>query len=363
MSIIDCDVHPYVNSLKDLLPYMPRAWQQVFSDQNMQLSGRSADRYPHPSGALRKDAIGPQGGLPASDPRFTIEDLLDPYDIELAMLQPVQVSAIAVWTDAKRAAVFASAANDYFLEHWVGIDSRYGLCITVSPHDGEMAAEEIRRHANEPGVVGIQLPLTITMMGNRHYHAIYEAAEEQGLPVLVHPTGAEGSYTGMPTLGGGVPRTYAERHALLPQVAQANLASLIFEGVFDRYPGLRVMFVEYGFSWLAAFMWRLDKEWRNFRADVPWIERPPSEYVREFVRFSTQPIDEPAHHRDLWALLGLLHADEVLVFSSDYPHYDNDSPQKVATSLLPKELRGPIMYDNAKALFEARSTRLASAAA
>lgn len=354
MPIIDCDVHPHINSFDDLKPYLSRAWQQRFADQGLQLNARLGGRYPHPTGALRKDATPPGGGLPASDPQYTAGDLLDPNDVELALLQPIQAAAIGVWTDPPRADAFAAACNAYFVERWCAVDDRYGLCVTASPLDPQASAREIRRWADERGVVAVQLPLIGILMGNRHYDPIYDAAQETGMPVVVHPTGAEGAFVGMPTVGGGLPRTYAERHALLPHVGQANLASLVFEGTFDRFPRLRVVFVEFGFSWLATFLWRLDKEWRNFRADVPWVKRPPSEVVREYVRFTTQPIDEPRNHRDLWTVLELLYADEVLMFSSDYPHYDNDNPLKVTKTLLPRELRQSVTYDTAKELFGAR---------
>jgi predicted TIM-barrel fold metal-dependent hydrolase len=352
--MIDCDVHPMINDASALLPYMPRAGQQRFADEGLSVSARIGGRYPHPTGHLRKDATPPGGGLPASDPVFTAEHLLDPNDMEMALLEPLQAAAVAVWTDPARADVFASACNSYFVEHWCGADPRYGLCITASPHDPALAAAEIRRNADVKGVLAVQLPLTDILMGDKHYFPIYEAAEEVGMPIIVHPTGGEGSFTRAPTIAGGVPRSYAERHVLLPQVGQSNLASLVFNGVFDHFPKLRVAFVEWGFSWLLPFLWRMDKEWRNFRADLPWLERPPSEIVREHVRFSTQPIDEPAHHRDLWPVLELLRASELLMFSSDYPHYDNDSPMKVANSLLPKEGREAILYGNAKEFFRGR---------
>lgn len=354
MAIIDCDVHAHINSIDDVIPYMPRVWQERFREMSMSINARGGGRYLHPTGALRQDAVGGDGGLAGSDPAFVAEDLLDPFDIETAVLIPLQVAAVAAWTDPVQSAVFVSAGNKFLHERWCQADKRYGLCLTVSPHDAELAAEEIRRYSDTAGAIGVSLPLGAIMMGNKHYNPIYEAAEETAMPILVHPSGAEATYTGCPPVGGGVPRTYAERHALLPHVAQGNLASLIFEGTFNQFPKLRVAFIEWGFSWLPTFLWRMDKEWRNFRSDVPWVDRPPSEYVREFVRFSTQPIDEPGNPRDLWPVLEQMHASETLVFSSDYPHYDNDPPARVSKTLLPADSRDSILYGTARALFDGR---------
>jgi uncharacterized protein len=353
--MIDCDVHPYVNNLDDVMRYMPRAWQERFRVQNIELSGRSVHRYPHPlGGALRKDAVPPSGGLPASDPGYVVEDLLDRYELEAALLIPIQASAVAAWTDATRADVYTEAFNRCVVERWPDADSRFRICVTVSPHDTEHAAAEIRRYRDEPSVVAVSLPLLDTMMGNHHYYPIYEAAQESAMPIVVHPTGAEGSYLGAPAVAGGLPRTYAERHALVPQVAQSNLASLVFEGVFERFPELKVAFVEWGFSWLGPFMWRLDQEWRNFRSDVPWVKRPPSEYINDSVKFTTQPIDDLPNPQDLWPTLDLINAEKTLMFSSDYPHYDNDDPHIVSQRLLPKKSRQAITSTNARDLFGAR---------
>ena len=74
---------------------------------------------------------------------------------------------------------------------------------------------------------------------------------------------------------------------------QTQLMSLIVEGAFDRYPGLRVICVESGFAWLPAFLWRFDRLWRGLRREIPWTRRAPSAYVREHVRLTTQPFDAP----------------------------------------------------------------------
>ena len=79
----------------------------------------------------------------------------------------------------------------------------------------------------------------------------------------------------------------------MASVFQSQLLSLVAEGVFDRYPGLRVALLEAGFAWLPAFLWRADKDWRGLRREVPWLTRVPSAYVREHVRVGLQPVDGP----------------------------------------------------------------------
>jgi predicted TIM-barrel fold metal-dependent hydrolase len=354
MGLIDSDVHPHVNSMDDIRGYLPQAWQRRFTDSGLTLPGRSANRYPHPTGVMRKDATPPGGGLPASDPEYARKDLLDAYDVDAAILIPLQASSVTAWTDRVQSAVFLSAINDYFLDHWPTVDRRFRVAVTVNCHDPEQGAEEIRRLASREGVVAVSLPLLDTLMGSKYYWPIYEACTETDLPVLVHFSGSDAAFIGTPTVAGGIPRTYAERHSLLPQIAQSNIASLVFEGTFERFADLRVVFVEYGFAWLLAFMWRLDREWQNFRADVPWVKRPPSEYIVERLRFTTQPIDEPGRREHLWQLMEHMSAGRMLMFSSDYPHYDTDNPIVIGGSWLPEGMRDDIMFRNAREFYGAR---------
>jgi predicted TIM-barrel fold metal-dependent hydrolase len=148
--------------------------------------------------------------------------------------------------------------------------------------------------------------------------------------------------------------TYLESHAALPQFYQAYLISFIYEGVFERYPGLRVALVEGGFSWLPHVLWRMDKEFKALRQQAPYLRRLPSEYMRDHVRLATQPIEEPKKPEHLIQMFDMIHetcgSDKVLMWASDFPHFDFDEP-----AVLPKALgettRGKMLYDNAAAFF------------
>ena len=109
---------------------------------------------------------------------------------------------------------------------------------------------------------------------------------------------------------------------------QNTVASLVFEGVFERFPKLKVVLIEGGFAWAPALCWRMDKHWERMRKETPHVKRPPSEYVREHVWFTTQPIDEPDDPQHLADIMDWIGWDR-LMFSTDYPHWDFDDPQHV----------------------------------
>jgi uncharacterized protein len=353
-AIVDCDVHPLIGDIAWLRKHMSaRAIRRVFGEQ-VQVYARDPNRIPHPTSGLRLDARTPSGGPAGSDPAFAIEQWIDPYEIAAALLIPIQSGLVIPWGDEAVANEFISAFNRYFLEEWVGLDDRYRLCVSISPYDVRAGVAEVERLADEPGVAGIFVPHAGVGMGRSHYDALYAAAEHHDLPIVLHPTGSEGNLYDGPRLAGGLPDTYPERHSLLLQPGQAILASMIFGGVFERFPGLKLVLSEYGATWAAPMMWRMDRAWELGDRTLAGLTQAPSQTVRRNVRFTTQPLDEPPRQGELWEALELVHASETLMFSSDYPHWDTDDPRVILRSRLPEHLRRPIAQDTAAACFGSR---------
>ena len=175
---------------------------------------------------------------------------------------------------------------------------------------------------------------------------IYEAAQEFGLPIFLHVTGTDSIYHSAPMSAGGLPDTYVERYVTLSQAAEANLNSLIFNGTFEKFPRLKVLFVEYGFVWPIATMLRMDRLWRGLRHEVPWVRKSPIDYVADHVWFATQPSEEPRNPEDLERLVQMVGVGN-LCFSTDYPHWDNDMPMQSLRALKAED-RDRIMRTNAR---------------
>ena len=115
-----------------------------------------------------------------------------------------------------------------------------------------------------------------------------------------------------------------------------------------------MILLEGGLAWLPGILWRLDTNWRGLRAEVPWLDRKPSEVMREHVRFTTQPLEHTDGHDDLlFEMLAAAGAPEILCFASDYPHWDYDDPDHMLKRL-PAEWREQVMFENAAAFYGAR---------
>jgi predicted TIM-barrel fold metal-dependent hydrolase len=126
----------------------------------------------------------------------------------------------------------------------------------------------------------------------------------------------------------------------------SQLASLIFNGVFDAYPDFKVVAIEAGFTWLPYFMSRLDAQYVSLRDQVPWVMKTPSAHMRDSVRLTTQPV-EPMTRQQLTNLIDAVDGSSMLMFSSDYPHYDSDEIDEALPTGIPDELLAKIMGGNA----------------
>jgi predicted TIM-barrel fold metal-dependent hydrolase len=346
LPIVDCDVHPLIKDAKEVMPYLSQSWRKHFETRGIRTYARARDRYNHPNRTYRMDALPSAGGPAGSDRDFTLDNHITPYNIATALLLPQEPYGVTAWGDADAAVAFFAAANDYFLDTWVSYDDRYALAITIAPHDPYAAADEIRRRGREPGVVGVQLLLLEQMMGSRWFDPIYEAACELELPIVLHQSGSEGCYVTSQTVAGGVPRSYGERHVVLTQVGAANIVDMVANGAFERFPNLRVVMVEWGFSWLSSLLARMDHIWETDPSAAPLVKKRPSEYVSEHFTFTTQPLDEPETAAELESLFTIPHLDKMLLFSSDYPHYDTDDPEFIIKRI-PAEMRERVCYQNA----------------
>jgi len=134
------------------------------------------------------------------------------------------------------------------------------------------------------------------------------------------------------------------------QSFQSQLLSLIYEGVLGKYPGLKVVLMESGVSWLPPFMWRANKTWRGVRVEVPWVERPPAELIRDQVRLTIQPFDGPVDPDDVGRIMEQIGSESMLLFSTDYPHWQFDGDAAVPPGFS-AELTRRICVDNPLATY------------
>ena len=343
-ALIDCDFHNELDSIKDLYPYLSQRWRDHI--ETFGLQGPTGGYFPRFMDH-REDARPPSGRRSGSEVAFSRSDFLDPYNVAHAMCIPLTPAGRQLNFDLD--AALATAVNDWQINEWLDPEPRLRASIAVSTENPAAAVAEINRVGNDKRFVQVQFGgRTQEPMGRRKYWPIYEAAEKHGLKIMSH---AFGSY-GNPITGAGWPSFYLEDHVGPAQAAQANVVSLITEGVFDHFPTLKFISVENGFGWIPSLMWRMDSAWSLLKSEVPHLKRKPSEYFPDHIYMTTQPVEEP-HRPEQFVELMEQFGPMVnnIVFASDYPHWDSDDPDFALPNILSDEIKAKIHYENGRALY------------
>jgi predicted TIM-barrel fold metal-dependent hydrolase len=346
LKIIDVDVHPDMRSFSELVEYMDDHWKEFARAGRVSRIGGQPMVVPV-EGGMRMDSFPPEGGPAGSSPEFMKQQLLDEYDMEFAVLYPHSGYQISSLPQDNWASAVASACNDWLIDKWLSVDSRYKGSIMVATQDPDGAAREIDRVGKHPGMVqvGLGIHTPYRGYGDKFYDPIWEAAVRNNLVVSFHVSLGGGLYESHQT---GYPKSFPESQTLNGLTYQAQMASIIFNGVFEKFPELKVVFIEGGFTWVPHMMFTMDTHWRAIRREVPWVKKSPSEYVKEHCWFGTQPIVK-ASPKHLLQLIEMIGSDR-LVYASDYPHWEFDSPLTALNSL-PADIKEKILYKNAKTLF------------
>jgi uncharacterized protein len=278
------------------------------------------------------------------------ERVLEPAQPRYAILNCLTITE--AYRNPYYQGALAAAINDWLREEWLDRDARLRASLVVPATDVEGAVEEINRSGKDGRFVQVLLPVRADApYGQRRFHPLFEAAIEHGLAIGIHAWGMPG-HAASPT---GFTMTYVEDYLSNSQTVQTHVTSLVSEGVFEKYPDLRVSLMECGFGWLPPLLWRFDKDWKGIWREVPWVKDKPSVYVRKHFRATTQPTHGPQDPQEIRELLEMV-GSEWLMYASDYPHDHGPSAQKLYDALDGVALDA-VMHGNAAVFYGLNGSR------
>jgi uncharacterized protein len=331
---IDCDVHPAMPGVTALLPYLNDYWRDQISNRHIDRLPFHLSSYPPTSPLSARPDWKPTLGQAKASPADPIRaHLLDRFGLKLAICNTLH-GGVALFNNDMAAAI-CSAVNDWVAEELLGAEPRLRASILLPAHDVELCLREIERVAPDRRFVqALFLAMGEAPLGRRSNWPLFAACEKHGLAVGIH---AGSTYRHAPTYAGW-PSYRVEDYVAQSGAFETQLLSLIAEGVFQKFPSLRVVLIESGFTWLPHFLWRTGKTWRGVRPEVPWIDRSPTEIVREHVRFTLQPVDAPRAEPEVLArtiehITEQMGSDGFLLFSTDYPHWHFDGEDVLPAGL------------------------------
>jgi hypothetical protein len=292
---------------------------------------RATGHDPGPRGPFA-DSVNIDGRPGEEDPVQRLRDM-DYEGIDVAVIfGAVVLFAVNGLEDRGLAAAACRGFNEWLLEY-MSVDPMRLKGVGLIPcQDPTRAGEEIEwlsaRRAG--GMVSAMLPTNVygINLGDRRFDPIYEAAQSVRMPLSVHPQTMHWGRHGVSGIAGaGCERLekYSYVHALsFPVEAMIALMHQIGEGVFDRYPTLKVGYMEGGCGWLPFWAGRLDEHFEKLRPQWPDCERSPSEIIRSGqVAVTCEP--EEAEIPYVLESLG----SDMVMYASDYAHWDSECPRSV----------------------------------
>jgi uncharacterized protein len=338
LNAIDCDVHPTVPDLKALLPYLDDHWRDSVEERG--IPGLESISYPPGAPITARPDWRHKGGLAGTSVADLQATVFERLHADRAILNCLYGVQLVFNEDMAQA--FARAVNDWIAKEWLDREPRLRASIVVTPQNTEYAVDEIERHATDRRFVQILLlAMGEVPLGRRQFWPIYAAAERHGFAVGIHA----GSAYRHPVTSLGWPSYYIEDYAAQSQGFQSQVASLITEGVFAKFPALKVVLIESGVTWLPGFLWRFSKFWRGLRTEVPWVDRSPSDIVRDHFRLTIQPLDAPSDPEAVERAIEHLRSDDMLLYASDFPHWQFDGDDPLPPGI-PPALRHKILVEN-----------------
>lgn len=340
---IDCDVHPSYEKT-DIVEYLPDNYREQQGYNLPQGMWTNAEL------GFLDEPIAIDSGTSDVTPDQVSTQVLEHADS--AILNPDGILMVSTTPQIHYAPALARAYNDWFVDTWLDHDDQFVGSMLVAPQRPEKAAKEIKRIGDHPQIKQVIMgSATESPYGRPQYWPIYEAAVKHDLPVAFHP-GPSGHGIAPPSTGAGHVRTYFEKHSAEVDHLIGQLTSLVSEGVFVEYPDVDIVFLEAGFTWLPTVLWRADKDWKSLRAEVPYLEEPPSSYIARNCWFSTHPLPSTVSEKHMHQILEMLPAEEILLYGSSYPYTAEGTAHDLTT--LDEPLRSRVLYENAADIYDLR---------
>ena len=249
--------------------------------------------------------------------------VMDKHGIEQVVLYPTLGLFMSFLKDPIWAVALCRAYNTLMAEEFIKKSPRLKAVALLPVQDPDAAAKEARRAVRELGHSGVMLAADGNhVLGDARFHGVYEEAQKLDAMVGVH---ASGSHLG----GAGVdvfPRFIQAHTCSHPFGQMRQITSIVFEGVPERFPDLRIAFLEAGAGWAPYWMERMDDEYaKRGEVEAPALRKKPSDYVRSGKIYFSCEADE-------WLLPQALKlvGENQIVYASDFPHWDNSFPGNIA---------------------------------
>lgn len=290
-----------------------------------------------------------------SDPKGRLLDM-DIEGIDIAVLYPTLGLAIGGLKDPAFATEFCRAYNDWLTEYCEVDETRLKGVAIVALQDVDSAVRELQRAVRDLGMVGVMISSNVQgkNLSRPEFGRFFAAAQEIGVPVGIHTS------TGFYLEASGEDRfdNFPLAHAAsFPFEGMLAVASFVCEGILEKFPRLKVLFLEAGIGWVPYWIERLHEHYELRRSELPHMKMPPHEYVKNRACYFSFEVEE----KGLPSAIDVVGNDRVL-YASDYPHWDATCPESVKIvknrTDLTEEVKAKLLGRNAIDVYQLQSPRI-----
>ena len=339
---IDCDVHPTVPDNKALLPYLDEFWRDSIVSRG--INSLETISYPTKSPLASRPEWRDKSGFAATDPAQLADQVFGRWQAGTAILNCIYGVHLVYSEDMAKA--FASAVNDWLVKEWLDRDSRLRASIVVPMQNVEYAVDEIERCAKDKRFVQVLvMAMQEVPLGRRHFWPIYAACERHGLrsastPARLPQSGdrarlADLVHRGLRRPGAGLP-VPAREPDHRGRVRQAPRA----EGGADRIRGDLAAAIPVAVSPSSGGASHRGALGRPLAMGDRARPFPPDHSAAGRAR-GPHVVERAIEH---------LRSDDILLYASDFPHWQFDGDAVLPAGLSPA-LRRKLAIDNPLATY------------
>jgi uncharacterized protein len=352
--IVDVDSHHYENeSYAEVFEYIE---SPVLRREAIESGGRSTGLLNTQVGMQNLSGrITRQKGRRTEKPLRTTKhrdigmtlDWMDAMGVDYACLFPTPMLFLGAHPVPEVEAAMAQAYNRWLCDRILAHEPRIVSMLYLPFNDPDAAYRTVQEFGDRKGVVGFMVTSPrYKPVHDNAYIKTYALMEEMGKVMSFHAAYNWDDRALQMT------NRFISVHALgFMWFNMVHMTNWVINGLPERFPKLKVMWIESGLTWAYSLMQRLDHSFMMRTSDCPQLKRKPSEYMREMY-FSSQPMEMPSDLSILEATFKMINADTQLVWSSDYPHWDFDLPSTIYDlPFLKEQAKRNILGGNAARVF------------
>ena len=271
---------------------------------------------------------------------------MDALGLDYQIVFPTPMLTLGMHPQDEIEAALGGAYNKWLVERILPEDDRLKGLLYLPFNTPEACVEQVEKYADADGVIGFAVCSTRNKaVHHNSYMKLYAMMEEIGKPFAFH-SGFNWNDPSFLQLN-----RFISMHALsFVHYSLIHMTNWIINGLPERFPKLKVLWVESGLAWIPYLMQRLDHEYQMRSCEAPMLKKLPSEYMRDMF-YTSQPL-EKSNMRLLQATMEAFNADSQLLYASDWPHWDFDVPSTITTlPFLDEQAKRNILGLNAARIF------------